>query len=145
MGPRNQGAACMEGRGQCWRPRGQGRGTTPTKGAESEVPRMEILKKQQQRGRKESKVKKRQSVRAGNGHAHRAPALVPTSGATSDGPLPPPRLSRLFPPRGPQSSVARGEVGSGGLSVCLPTPGLLPGQAVGAQASELYPGRSAGT
>lgn len=41
---------------------GPRKGTAPTKGAESEVPRMEILKQQQQRGRKDSKARKRESV-----------------------------------------------------------------------------------
>lgn len=83
--------------------KGPRKGTAPTKGAESEVPRMEILKQQQQRRRKESKARKRQSVCAGNGHARRPPALAPTSGATSDRPVtsvPTPRAPKLVAQRG---------------------------------------------
>lgn len=101
--------------------KGPRKGTAPTKGAESEVPRMEILKQQQQRRRKESKARKRQSVRAGNGHARRVPALAPTSGATSDGPV-----TSVPTPRAPKLVAQRG----GGLwwtervppPVCLPQP-----------------------
>lgn len=75
-------------------------------GAESEVPRREIVKQQQGRGRKDRKGKK--TERGYFGH------LAPPQGTSSGFPLnrphqmdpiPLPHPSPLFQPQGPQSSV----------------------------------------
>lgn len=80
---------------------GQGprKGHCSHEGAESEVPRMEILKQQQQRRRKESKARKKdRACVLAMGMAAQAAALAPTSGATSDRPVtsvPTPRAPKL--------------------------------------------------
>lgn len=89
---------------------GPRKGTARTKGAESEVPRMEILKQQQQRGRKDSKARKRERERASwqwaqvqgassgsNLMGHIRWALASPSSVT---PVPTPRTTKLSGPGG---------------------------------------------